>query len=303
MSEQARPCVMSAAARSPGTRSCTRHGSPFIAAWRAGAQSRFHALVRTTLSACMTSDKYFEHPYFSLRRTEDERTERRCKAVAEAISVVVPRGNLVGARHLDVGCDTGIFARAFARVHGSVPIGLDVNAAAVAEARRSGMEVYQATLETAPALQKFRVITAIDLIEHVAEPLTLFASMRERLEPHGVVFLETPNFESIVYGVGRGLIRWTGGRPRVVCERLFLEEHIQYFSPEGLSRAAERVGLEVVRIGHRSLEADAIAASPFVRAGITALQILDHLRGRDILTWAVLRRETGPRRRSGRTPA
>ena len=100
----------------------------------------------------------------------------------------------MGARHLDVGCDTGIFARAFARVHGSIPIGLDVNAAAVAEARRSGMEVYQATLETAPALQKFRVITAIDLIEHVAEPLTLFASMRERLEPHGVVFLETPNF-------------------------------------------------------------------------------------------------------------
>jgi 2-polyprenyl-3-methyl-5-hydroxy-6-metoxy-1,4-benzoquinol methylase len=293
MSEQARLCVIcgGALARDPVVH------ARWISLHRCLACGSAVALPRPSGEHAISlhdSDEYFEHPYFGLRRTEDERTERRCKAVAEAICGIVPRADLVGARHLDVGCDTGIFARVFARLHGSVPIGLDVNAAAIAEARRCGVEAYQATLETAPALRKFRVITAIDLIEHVAEPLTFFASMRERLEPNGVVFLQTPNFESIVYSIGRGLIRWAGGRPRAVCERLFLSEHIQYFSPEGLSRAAESAGLEVVRIGHRFLETDAIAASPSVRAAMSILQTLDQLRGREILTWAVLRRAAGP---------
>ncbi len=192
---------------------------------------------------------------------------------------------------LDIGCDTGVFLMAAARQIGVIPVGVDVNRSAVSVAIREGIEAYHGTLESAPAqLQDFPLITAVDLIEHVANPKALLAEIRKRLCPGGVAYIETPNIRSAVYRIGRALSNLLGGRPAGLYDRLFPEQHIQYFTCESLSAVVHSSGLEVVEIRERRLPAESIAASLPVRMAMAAMQAIDILTRERILIWAVIRR-------------
>src|SRR5262249_40206557 len=149
-------------------------------------------------------------------------------------------------RHLDVGCDTGDFLTTMSRVAGTVPVGIDIASRAVDRARASGMEVYHASIEDAPAcVTDLALITAIDLIEHVVSPGEFLAETHARLRPGGVLYIETPNAGSAIYRLGAFFNRVMRTRPREVFERLFPAEHIQYFTPQGLARLALANGFEV----------------------------------------------------------
>ena len=234
---------------------------------------------------------YFEHPYFGLRRTAQLAIDRRCRWVFQRIAAAQHPDSLRGQRLLDVGCDTGAFLLSAARQFGVVPVGIDVARKAVEVASSGGIEVYRATIENAPeSLQDFPVVTAVDLIEHVADPRGFLREIRRRLRPGGAVYLETPNICSAVYRTGRLLCNMTGGRPWRTFERLFPPQHIQYFTMASLRRMAVDSGLEVVQIDNRMLPWDDIAAPISVRIAMAALQAADGLTGDRILICAVLRR-------------
>jgi SAM-dependent methyltransferase len=188
---------------------------------------------------------------------------------------------------LDVGCDTGLFLERFARLYGTQPHGVEINARAAAMARTRGMDVQNTVLAGAD-LSGFDLVTLIDVIEHVADPMALLADVRSRLRPNGLVYLETPNIDSTIYATGRWISHLTGGRPASLCERLFLPEHVQYFSLPGLTTAAERAGLRTLALTRRCLTAGDINSHPVVVAGVLALQAVDRLTQRQILHCAVL---------------
>jgi SAM-dependent methyltransferase len=237
--------------------------------------------------------EYFEHPYFEGRRALTPAMRRRCRQTFERVGAAVALGALRGRRVLDVGCDTGAFLRAAAEAYGIEPVGIDVNARAVAVARGCGVEAYHTDLESLdPELDNFEVITAIDLIEHVPDPARFLRQLGGRLAPGGVAYLETPHIRSLVYGVGRLLGALTGGRPRGLIDRLFPPQHVQYFTAEGFAFLAARAGLEVVHLGRRALPFSDLMTSLPVRVGLSGLQLLDRLAGREILLCALLRRPT-----------
>lgn len=104
-----------------------------------------------------------------------------------------------GVRLLDVGCGAGVAAEALARRGHSV-LGIDAAGAALAAARAhaagKGLPLgYRDT--TAEQLvaekERFRVITALEVIEHVADPRAFVATLGRLLEPGGVLFLSTLN--------------------------------------------------------------------------------------------------------------
>jgi 2-polyprenyl-3-methyl-5-hydroxy-6-metoxy-1,4-benzoquinol methylase len=235
--------------------------------------------------------QYFEHPYFEHRRRRPDAVERRCRATFAKIGAAIDLDSLHGQCYLDVGCDTGAFVLAAARISGTAPTDIDVAQRSVEEAARQGVEVYCCTLEQAPAsLAGLSVVTAIDLVEHVVDPRGFVAEVKRRLRPGGVAYFETPNIESHVYSLGRMLSRMTGGRPAFIFERLFPPEHVQYFSQEGLKKVAMDAGLEVVSLETRSLPSADIGASIVLRVAMSGIQTLDSASGKGVLLGMVVRR-------------
>jgi 2-polyprenyl-3-methyl-5-hydroxy-6-metoxy-1,4-benzoquinol methylase len=232
--------------------------------------------------------EYFSHPYFERRRTDEERTAARCLQVFDRLSLVLPATRLKGRRHLDVGCDTGAFLIASARLFGVIPVGLDVAAQAVDLARRQGLAAHHASLETAPAtLGAFAIITAIDVIEHVADPRDFLTRVGNHLEADGACYIETPNAGSVIYALGR-LAAMGGWRESSPILRLFPSEHIQYLSLPGLQRLAERSNLRIAAAGTRRLPYRDLGVPRALGAALSGLQVIDTLARTQILRWAIL---------------
>ena len=242
-------------------------------------------------SALHDQGSYFDHPYFELRRAVSPRPRWRWRWIFSRLAGAVDVAGLRGQRLLDIGCDTGAFLEAAAEQFGVIPVGVDVAEKAVAGARSRGIEAWRGTLEQAPqSLMGLRVVTAIDLIEHVSEPARFLREIFRRLEPGGVVYIETPNIASAVYSAGRMLSFVIRGRESAWMRRLFPAEHVQYFTASSLAGLGRSCGFEVAWLGTRVLPWRDIAASAGVRVGMAVLQAADRLARNRLLICAVMRR-------------
>jgi 2-polyprenyl-6-hydroxyphenyl methylase/3-demethylubiquinone-9 3-methyltransferase len=104
---------------------------------------------------------------------------------------------LEGKRALDVGCGAGLLCEPLARL-GAEVTGVDAAAENVAVAARhaegAGLAIRYvagelAALDAAP----FDLVTAMEVIEHVADKRAFVAELAARLAPGGVMVLSTPN--------------------------------------------------------------------------------------------------------------
>jgi 2-polyprenyl-6-hydroxyphenyl methylase/3-demethylubiquinone-9 3-methyltransferase len=102
-------------------------------------------------------------------------------------------------RVLDVGCGAGLLSEALARA-GCEVLGLDAAGAAIAAARAHaaglGLKLaYRAggAEELVAEGQKFPVVTALEVIEHVEDPAGFVAMLADLLEPGGLLFVSTLN--------------------------------------------------------------------------------------------------------------
>lgn len=168
-------------------------------------------------------------------------TDKRIGDVLRWLATMAP-----GRRLLDVGCGEGQLVRVASR-EGWAAKGIDLSESAVAICRRFGLDcevqdLFSPDLDSA----RFDVVTMSEFVEHVPGPSRFLARGLELLAAGGILYVTTPNFDSL----GRRLLagEWRGIDPG----------HIAYFTPKTLVASANRVGLHPVSIFTKNLSVAAV---------------------------------------------
>jgi len=128
---------------------------------------------------------------------------------------------------LDFGCGNGGLVRHVKKEIGCPVIGFEEGWAAD-QARSAGIPVLR-ECELAEHDGTCSVVTAIEVIEHVEEPVEVLKRIRKLLKPGGLLFLTTGNAQP-----QRGkVVDWAYAVPEI---------HISYFEPETLAAAMQVAG-------------------------------------------------------------
>jgi SAM-dependent methyltransferase len=154
-----------------------------------------------------------------------------------------------GGRFLDVGCGRGEVVRA-AQARGWDAEGCDLSADFVRYAREvNGVRAHAATLEQMHYPDaSFDVVTLVEVIEHLYDPAETVRELGRVVKPGGVVYISTPNEESVYQSLGN-LYYKARGLDWVVnlCPTWNLY-HIQGFSPRSLRYVLDRNGFGIEQL-------------------------------------------------------
>jgi 2-polyprenyl-3-methyl-5-hydroxy-6-metoxy-1,4-benzoquinol methylase len=160
---------------------------------------------------------------------------------------IVPSNGAAKKSLLDVGCGPGVFLT-LAREAGFNVTGIELNAALADRARtRAKVEVLTGDLMSAQlGDRKFDVITLLDLIEHVPDPVGLLVRCREILNPGGQVVIYTPNHRGLIVRIAGILYRVSFGQVRRPVAEIFDGVHIVFFDAGSLASVMTKAGLKPV---------------------------------------------------------
>lgn len=103
---------------------------------------------------------------------------------------------LQGRTALDVGCGAGLLAEPLARL-GAKVTAIDAAPELVDVARNhaagTGLAIDYRAMAVEDLIGTFDLVTAMEVVEHVADPKAFLASLATRLAPGGLLILSTPN--------------------------------------------------------------------------------------------------------------
>jgi 2-polyprenyl-3-methyl-5-hydroxy-6-metoxy-1,4-benzoquinol methylase len=139
-------------------------------------------------------------------------------------------------RLLDVGCFDGGFLELLGSSYQRH--GIEINENAANAARSKGIHIIGrdfAELESCPG--SFDAVTALDVMEHVADPLLFLARLAKATRPKGGIIVSSGNTEALSW-------RLMGSR-YLYCT---IAEHISFINPTWCRWAASRLGLHVCRM-------------------------------------------------------
>jgi SAM-dependent methyltransferase len=161
-------------------------------------------------------------------------------------------------RLLEIGCASGTFLR-HARDAGWDVRGIEISSDSAEIARQKfGIDVTTGTLERgAFAPRSFDAVVLWNVVEHLADPVSVLTSVKEILKDDGALVMETPNvdglFPRLSYGVSSDGRFWRHPQPPT---------HLFEFSKKSLRRALDVAGLRTIAIADRYIPLSFSFAAP-----------------------------------------
>jgi 2-polyprenyl-3-methyl-5-hydroxy-6-metoxy-1,4-benzoquinol methylase len=139
-------------------------------------------------------------------------------------------------RLLDVGAATGLLLQEAEQLGWSAS-GVEPSSWAARVAKEEyGLDVHCGTLEDSPfASEEFDFVTAVDVVEHVADPRGLLEAIRHKIKPAGILCVVTPDFDSFVAKFLKQ--NWWHVR----------QAHIYYFTEKSLERLLDEAGYKIMK--------------------------------------------------------
>jgi 2-polyprenyl-3-methyl-5-hydroxy-6-metoxy-1,4-benzoquinol methylase len=185
----------------------------------------------------------------------------------DRVAALIPRGGSV----LDVGCGRGDFLRyVLANLPDVRLTGIDFS-----PNQHDTIRFLQGDIVTLHIAERFDVVVSLSVIEHVPNCMAFVQRMAELTKVGGATVVNTPNEDSILYGLGRA--GRAVGVP-LAFNRLYSKHHLHHFTPRSLRKALETCGLTVQQFMMHNAPVKAMdmpvsnpAADALLRAGVWAV--------------------------------
>jgi len=160
--------------------------------------------------------------------------EATAKHYFSLVEKYVKKGSL-----LEIGCSTGIMLKV-AQERGWDVYGVEINVSAAKMAAETlgadRIETKELTDEVFLG-RTFSLIVLFDVIEHIAEPVAFMNILRKKLAPDGLIFLVTPDINSLSAKILRN--KW----PHL------MSEHTRLFSRLSMSSLLEKTHFKGIKSG------------------------------------------------------
>jgi 2-polyprenyl-3-methyl-5-hydroxy-6-metoxy-1,4-benzoquinol methylase len=161
---------------------------------------------------------------------EDEGRGRNFAVVLRRLNRFAPANGSL----LDVGAASGIFLN-LARRAGYDAAGIEPSERLVADAERLyGLKIFCGSAEQFPVGRTFDVVTLLDVLEHVTDPVAFLGTVAGFLAPGGTLVVVTPDIGSLAARLLGG--RWWHYRAA----------HVNFFNRRSLERLLAAHGFTVV---------------------------------------------------------
>jgi SAM-dependent methyltransferase len=186
-------------------------------------------------------DRYHDHDYWSREHAAASTLDRIRDSLLKTL------GPGAGRSLLDVGCGPGLFLER-AREAGFAVTGVELNPelARRARERAPGGEIVVSDFTQFSSGRRFDVITMLDLIEHLPDPLAALRRAREMLNPGGHIVLYTPNHRGVLCRTAHAAYRLSGGLFRRPVVEIFDCLHVVFFDVPTLDLALRKSAFQVV---------------------------------------------------------
>jgi 2-polyprenyl-6-hydroxyphenyl methylase/3-demethylubiquinone-9 3-methyltransferase len=152
---------------------------------------------------------------------------------------------LEGRSALDVGCGAGLLAEPLSRLGArvtAVDASPELIAAASLHANGQGLEIDYRASPVEELDGKFDLVTAMEVIEHVADPSLFVAALAARLAPGGLLILSTPNKTALSRLLMVGAAEAVGAIPKGT------HNFDKFIAPDRMKALLAEAGLECIDV-------------------------------------------------------
>ena len=167
----------------------------------------------------------------------DSRREKIFRPRAKYITSIFPRRK--GIKIADIGSGFGIFIEELKYLWPDVDITVIEPSADMANiCRWKDLKVIESMLENINSgYNKFDLLTAFELLEHVQEPFAFIQKMFDLLNPGGYIFMTMLN------GLGFDIqLFWE------MSKSVFPPHHLNFFNPSSIAVLLKRLNFEIIEI-------------------------------------------------------
>src|SRR6266481_378978 len=200
-----------------------------------GLHYLYPRLIESAMQEVYRQSSYYEGGACGYADTSYTGQEAALRATFKRLLRNLAKRGLTGGDLLEVGCGYGYLLDE-ARPLFDRRVGTDFSAEAAKIARAIGAEVFVGGIEQVSPDRKFDCIVAIQVIEHVYQPLSFVKQLASHTKAGGYIVVATPD-------IGGALRRTMGRR----WPSFKVPEHVVYFDFESLRALMYQGGLSDVR--------------------------------------------------------